>query len=328
MKGEHEVIVRTNRLQYKFSLKRNITILRGNSATGKTTLIDLIEQHQNNKNGSGVTINCDKNCVVLTENNWQLILSATKDSLVFIDEGVYFLNTVEFTRAIKNSDNYYCISVRDTLPLLPYSPDEVYTIKNITRGYGQIKRVYSCFKRIYSREDFISENIEKPDVVIVEDSNSGFQFFKNYFDKFNIECLSANGNSNIAKEVLKLSKEKCVLVIADGAAFGSQIEKLLEIKLSRKVILYLPESFEWLILDSGLIKSTEIEKILEKTSDFVESSEFFSWEQFFTYILRENTKTSYLKYEKSILNKSYLQEKEQNQIIKRMPDFNLWRNEK
>ena len=69
MTGEHQIIVRTNRLQFKFTLKRNITVLRGNSATGKTTLIELIEQHQNNRNGSGVEISCDKKCVVLTENN-------------------------------------------------------------------------------------------------------------------------------------------------------------------------------------------------------------------------------------------------------------------
>ncbi len=40
MKGSYEVTVRNNRLQYKFTVQRNITILRGNSATGKTTLIE------------------------------------------------------------------------------------------------------------------------------------------------------------------------------------------------------------------------------------------------------------------------------------------------
>lgn len=29
MTGEHQVIVRTNRLQFKFTLKRNITVLHG-----------------------------------------------------------------------------------------------------------------------------------------------------------------------------------------------------------------------------------------------------------------------------------------------------------
>ena len=40
MKGLHKVIVQNNRLHYEFDIKRNITIIQGNSATGKTTLTD------------------------------------------------------------------------------------------------------------------------------------------------------------------------------------------------------------------------------------------------------------------------------------------------
>ena len=39
MKGKYEIVVKNNRLHYEFEIKRNITILRGDSATGKTTLI-------------------------------------------------------------------------------------------------------------------------------------------------------------------------------------------------------------------------------------------------------------------------------------------------
>lgn len=314
MTGEHQVIVRTNRLQFKFTLKRNITVLRGNSATGKTTLIELIEQHQNNRNGSGIEISCDKKCVVLTENNWQVILAATKDSLVFIDEGVYFLNTKEFAHAVKNSDNYYCISVRDNLPLLPYSVDEIYTLKNTTKKYGTFKRTYASFQQIYSKEKISPSEIKKPDVVIAEDSNSGWQFFSNYFEKLNISCISAKGNSNVASEILKIDSSKNILIIADGAAFGAFIEKIMNLKFSRSITIYLPESFEWLILDSGLIKSTDLKEILSHPSDYIESSQYFSWEQFFTHLLQEKTKGTYLQYNKSKLNNAYLQKHEQKTI--------------
>ena len=40
MKGLHKVIVQNNRLHYEFDIRRNITIIQGNSATGKTTLTD------------------------------------------------------------------------------------------------------------------------------------------------------------------------------------------------------------------------------------------------------------------------------------------------
>ncbi len=42
MKGLHKVIVQNNRLHYEFDIKRNITIIQGNSATGKTTLITML----------------------------------------------------------------------------------------------------------------------------------------------------------------------------------------------------------------------------------------------------------------------------------------------
>ena len=37
MIGKHEVVVQNNRVQYKFAVRRNLTILRGDSATGKSS---------------------------------------------------------------------------------------------------------------------------------------------------------------------------------------------------------------------------------------------------------------------------------------------------
>ena len=40
MRGKHRVIIYTKRLRFDFELRRNITIIRGDSATGKTTLVE------------------------------------------------------------------------------------------------------------------------------------------------------------------------------------------------------------------------------------------------------------------------------------------------
>ena len=45
MKGKYSVFVQNNRLRYEFTISRNITIIRGNSATGKTTLLDLLNAY-------------------------------------------------------------------------------------------------------------------------------------------------------------------------------------------------------------------------------------------------------------------------------------------
>ena len=44
MIGSHHIIVETKKIKYEFEIKRNITVIRGDSATGKTTLIDLLSQ--------------------------------------------------------------------------------------------------------------------------------------------------------------------------------------------------------------------------------------------------------------------------------------------
>ena len=47
MKGIHKVVISTKYLKYEFDLRRNLTIIRGDSATGKTTLVDMIRTHMN-----------------------------------------------------------------------------------------------------------------------------------------------------------------------------------------------------------------------------------------------------------------------------------------
>jgi predicted ATPase len=56
MKGQRQVIVRNNRVQFKLQIQRNITILRGNSATEKTTLIGMIADHEALGGESGATV--------------------------------------------------------------------------------------------------------------------------------------------------------------------------------------------------------------------------------------------------------------------------------
>lgn len=320
MKGTHEVIVRNNRVQYKFSVRRNLTILRGDSATGKSTLIDLIAQYARDGEHSGVELRCDKSCVVLTSDLWKLRLDSIKDSIVFIDEDNSFAATQEFAENVKNSNNYYVIVMRESLPQLPYSVDEIYTLKNRTKGYGQIKRLYTSFQHIYEKEALMVSE-QKPDYVIVEDSNSGYQFFKNIFEEYSIPCVSAQGKSNICAKIEKTPIGSTILVIADGAAFGPEMEKVLTQRHKRNIVLFLPESFEWMILSSELIKDSEIDPILQEPSGFIESSQYFSWERFFTSLLIDKTKGSYLRYNKHELNPVYLQKHEKEAIQHLLPKF-------
>ena len=320
MKGKYDITVKSRRIQYKFTVLRNITILRGDSATGKTTLIDMIAAYQENGEASGVTVQSKKQCTVLTGIRWQENLAMIHDSIVFIDEGDKFVASEDFARAVKNTDNYYVIATRASLFDLPYSIKEIYGIKNVSGNrYQGTKRLYAEFYPL-CRVD--NELTAKPDLVITEDSKSGYQFFDNYFSEYGIKCISAESKAKIYNQLLEREYDSA-LVIADGAAFGPEIERVLSLKNAKNIMLFLPESFEWIILRSGVVKDTEINAMLEKPYDYIESGKYFSWERFFTDVLTEKTKGTYLKYDKSQLNKSYINPNEKNAILGVMPEIKL-----
>ena len=126
MKGVHRVVIQNKRIRYDFELQRNLTILRGDSATGKTTLIEMVQEYINNGEDSSIELRCDKYCYVLEGATWRGQLSEMKDSIVFIDEGNAFVISDEFSETIQKTDNYYVIVSRDGLPNLPYSVTEIY----------------------------------------------------------------------------------------------------------------------------------------------------------------------------------------------------------
>ena len=278
MKGKHRIIVSTKRLKYDFEIRRNLTVIRGDSATGKTTLVDMIREYVNNPSGTPVELTCDKKCYVLEGSLWKEQLSAMQDSIVFIDEGNEFIKTVEFADTIQKTDNYYVIVSRESLPSLPYSVEEIYGIRTSGK-YGTLKPCYHEFYRIYGAQT-LKKDI-KPEVVITEDSNSGYQFFNSVCRQQQLKCETMNGKSNVF-HYLNMHKNERILVIADGAAFGSEIDRVMQLMGGKdQVVLYLPESFEWLILKAKVVKSKWADQVLEKPWEYVESKTYFSWERFF-----------------------------------------------
>lgn len=56
MRGEYQLTVRTNKVQVKLTIRRNLTIIQGKSATGKTTLLDSLRAYENLGAQSGITL--------------------------------------------------------------------------------------------------------------------------------------------------------------------------------------------------------------------------------------------------------------------------------
>jgi len=280
MIGKIRIKVSNQRNSYDFTLKRNITILRGNSGTGKTTLYDMVRDYNNLGKESGVKIS-GGNIAVLEGKNWERELDNLEKTVVVIDEGSKFISSPEFAKKIAACDNYFLLITRNYLEQLPYSVDEIYRIKG--RGKNKsLEKIYLDSDRFYD-----NPNLKRfpfhPDLIITEDSKSGNQFFKNAVKDMGIECIPAGGKSGI-KKLLGEYKDLNIIVVADGAAIGPEMESFVKAQeLSYgKLALFLPESFEWLILKSGVIG--EIEE-LNETYNYVDSTKYKSWEQYFTYLL-------------------------------------------
>lgn len=91
MKGKHKVIIQNNRLHYEFEIKRNITIIQGDSATGKTTLINMLRQAENMGRSSGIDVQCDVPCRVLEGANWKLIVENVSGSIFLQMKKIHLL---------------------------------------------------------------------------------------------------------------------------------------------------------------------------------------------------------------------------------------------
>lgn len=315
MKGKHSVKVSDNRVKYSFELVRNITVIQGKSGTGKTTLFEMLSAYARLKERSGVQVICDKTCTVLRpDSDWRIMLDGIKDSIVFIDEESEYIVTPEFALAIKQTDNYYVIFTRENLNNLPYSVEEIYEMHTS----GKMHSLRKIYKQKPGYRYSASNSGKKKtflEVVLTEDSKSGYEFYEKYFEENTVNVISAGANSSIYSWLVN-NRDKNVFVIADGAAFGSQMNRVMNLaEHYPNMTICLPESFEYLVLKSGLLKDKAIEKVLEHPEDHIESARYFSWEQFFTDILIQNSKDTYYRYSKSHINRFYLVKSNSDKII-------------
>ena len=316
MVGKFDIEVYNNKAHYFLTIKRNITILQGDSASGKSELIRLIGEHEANGNSSGITVKCDKKCTVLTNVDWELRLSSLKQSIIFIDETAAFLKDKKFAEMVRGADNYFVIVSRDDLVQLPYSVEEIYGLKNVSDSskYKAYKKVYNEMYKLYNLMD-INDKVGA-DQVITEDSNSGYECYKEIFGKM---CVPAGGKSRIYECIRKSDKES-TLAIVDGAAFGADVGKVMRyLSMSdKKCVIFAPESFEYLLLKADILDIPKT--VLEETYNYADSKKYMSWEEYYTDYLVQNSRGTVFKYAKAKLNENYKAPKIIEKIKGAMPE--------
>lgn len=323
MKGSHRVIIEAKRVKYDFTLTRNITILTGDSASGKTVLIDYIRDYGRYGSESGVMVSCDRECRTLDNEDWEMQLKRITNSIIFIDEGNRFVTSKEFAKLALESDNYFVLATREKMPMLPYSVQEIYGFRESGK-YHEAKQKYNEMYHLYG--EISTQSSIEPELVITEDSNSGYDFFAKLSEQKNVNCISANGKSNIIKCLQDSEKTQGTrLIIVDGAAFGSEMKEVYEyLNTVGNVVLYAPESFEWLLLSSNTIPNANVTEILQEPENYIDSKKYASWERFFTALLIDMTKGDPVwSYSKKKISSVYVSSKVIT-AVKKMMKLVIW----
>lgn len=71
METQHDILVQNKRkIQFKFTIRRKFTVIRGDSATGKTTLFQMVSDAASSRM-SGVTVSCDAPVRALYEGGYR-----------------------------------------------------------------------------------------------------------------------------------------------------------------------------------------------------------------------------------------------------------------
>jgi replication-associated recombination protein RarA len=126
MRSTVEVKIISGKATYAMVLRRKITLLQGDSGTGKTTINRLLLQAETSS--QAVRIQSPIAVVRASMRHWFEDVISPDEEVIFIDENMPFIKTEQFARAVMLSKSWFLIVSRDALPMLPYSYKEIYSL--------------------------------------------------------------------------------------------------------------------------------------------------------------------------------------------------------
>lgn len=293
-----KIKIESELINYNLEFSHRLNIVEGNSATGKSTLLKIIDGDESS--GSKIVSNYK---LVHINNKTLELISELKEDIVYIMDENDGINKENVTKILNlNKYKFIIISRELNLSQISYGIDQIYEIYQSGR--------YNISRPKYKNElNSITVNKSKLNEIITEDSNSGYQYYKEY-KNFNVK--SANGNSNINNNVRNNQ-----IIVVDSVGYGPYIKELKEkIDTINSLIVY-PKSFEWLILTSDIFRINP--KKLEE--EYYKSGIGINRENFYLQVLKEKSIEKNIKYSKSKLNNKYLEKPQFEKINKRINEL-------
>lgn len=162
MRGRHKLRVVTKRINFSIVVERKYTIIRGDSATGKSTLANMVLLNNIQGRNSGVFVECDVEVKRYTDIN-----DLKSNCIIVIDEGDLIFSLDGKEKLFKGSNCYFIIITREKLGYLPYSFTSVYEFNGEFANNTYNVDMIPCFDNRYKSG---VDNAMKPDLIITEDS--------------------------------------------------------------------------------------------------------------------------------------------------------------
>lgn len=229
-------------------IKSKYTFLRGDSGTGKSVLLrDLLLNLRNNPHG--IKFRYPLRQMELTLEGLKFGLEETyknnRITLFFGDEDLKYCRGPEFASIVANSPHLFLMTIREPLQNLPYAIGDMLRLETV--GHKNIG---------VPLKSPVNSSLSAIKHICTEDSKSGYEFFKKFFDGTDIDVVSAHGRNNIENLMNSMGS---TLFIADGLGLGPVASNLLlalEIGAKNNKLLVI-DSFEHLLYTSKLCKGTE-----------------------------------------------------------------------
>ena len=289
--------------KYKLLIREKVTVIRGQSGTGKTRLIDIIRSTVRNSPTFFSEVSNGFRLVTPTESDLLCVsVESWRNAVVLIDERIVDSLGDYFCSLVKESENYWVIISRndDLLRTIPFSMFEAYEFVKINNVIVN-QQIFSCDSRVFGGK-FAVNTVTG---FITEDSVSGWHFFNKALPKAVVKD-SASSNTKVVSTIVKhLGSSACILVLFDACAFGPFLGELMslldmpEYKQS-DICFYAMESFEWFLLHSLQLKHMpKVQDVLSNPYKYAYHPKYITYEGFYEKVLSDTCAAMAKPYDKS-----------------------------
>lgn len=305
MTGEHRIIVEKRVVRYELVIRHKLNIIRGESGSGKSLLESMV--YENNMGVGSTKIRSDlkpRAVRFITD-----IKTGIKEgfNLFIFDETVFKKLTSgdsgETVAELVKDKPVYCIFItrecgKTCLPVDVEACYEIVEEKFTSRTIRRNEQLY----------EWKNDTRVLPTKMFTEDSKVGYSFFKNTLPNTEVVKLGGTGEiTKFGKYVKKYVGEGDIAyLVADGCAFGFLMpyfmeERRVAEKYGYKIRLFLPASFEYMLLSCGVVPNVSIDRLINAYS-YSRIEKYMSLEKYYEDYLSEVTSGKLSKNSKALEN--------------------------